>query len=211
MKKNLLILCVVLAAAAGGGCGSLFGPGTPPVYYQIRACDPEPAIPCRRTQSEPLRVWPLDAAPPYDRTDLVLLRDPNVVELSSRHRWIAAPGEMAAQAILEALSRARIFSVVDRPGSAGFSPRLQLGGHIREFAFHRGERSGQAVLDARVFLWRETTPKVLVFEKNYRVIEPVPDGISPQGFTEAMNRAVTRWVAELTRDLCQATLDGPGS
>lgn len=211
MKKNLLILWVLFGAAAVGGCGALFSPGTPPVYYRIWASGPDPAVPCSRTKSEPLRVWPLDGAPPYDRTDIVLLRDPNMVELSSRHRWIAPPGEMSAQVVLEALSRARIFSVVDRPGGAGFSPQLNLGGHIRQFAFHLREGSGEAVLDVRVFLWRETTPKALVFEKDYRVSEPVPDGASPQRFAEAMNRAVGKWVEELSRDLCRAPLDGPGS
>jgi len=208
MKKNLLILCMLLGATAVGGCGALFAPGTPPVYYQIRAFESDTPMPCSQTKSEPLRVWPLDGAPPYDRTDLVLLRDPNVVELSSRHHWIATPGEMLARVVLEALSRARVFSVVNRPGSAAFSPQLHLGGHIREFAFYRREGRGEAVLDVRVFLWRETTPKALVYEKNYREKESVPDGSSPQGFTEAMNRAVARWVAELTRDLCESPLDG---
>ena len=208
MKRNLVILGVLLAVTAVGGCGALFGPGTPPVYYQIRASEPDSAMPCGHPKSEPLRVWPLDGAPPYDRTALVLLREPNMVELSSRHRWIATPGEMSAHVILEALSRARVFSVVDRPGSAAFSPQLHLGGHIREFAFYRREARAEAVLDVRVFLWRETTPKTLVYEKDYRVREPVPEGASPQGFTEAMNRAVARWLAELTRDLCASSLDG---
>ncbi len=159
---------------------------------------------------EPLRVWPLNGAAPYDRTDLVVLRDPNVVELSSRHRWIATPGEMSAQAIMEAVSRSGIFSVVDRPGSPGFLPQLHLGGHIRTFAFHQREGSGEAVLDVRIFLWRETSPKRLVFEKDYRVSESVSDGTSPQRFTEAMNRAVARWLTALVRDLCESPLDGSG-
>lgn len=210
MRKNLLVLCVFLSAVTAGGCGPLFPPATPPVYYQVQAHRPA-SVPCPQKKSEPLRVWPLNGAPPYDRTDFVILRNGNMVELSSRHRWIAAPGEMAAQAIAEVVSRARIFSVVDRPGSPGFVPQLHLGGHVREFAFRPSEGRGEAVLDVRVFLWRETTPKRLVFEKDYQFGEPVPDGTSPQGFAEAMNRAVARWLSELTRDLCESPLDGIGS
>lgn len=209
MKKNWIVLSLFACAVLGGGCGALFRPATPPVYYQIEAPRTPPA-PCSAKKSEPLRVWSLNGAPPYDRTDLVVLRDPNVVELSSRHRWIATPGEMLAQAVMEAVSRAGIFSVVDRPGSPGFLPQLHLGGYIRAFSFHRGEGSGEAVLDVRVFLWRETTPKRLVFERDYRVSEPVPDGTSPQQFTEAMNRAVGRWLPALIRDLCESPLDGSG-
>ena len=205
MKKTHL-LCVLAVMGAAAGCSALLPSAPAPVYYQIQI--PEAAVPlCPSGKAQPLRVWALDSAPPYDRTELILKRNPNIVELSSRHRWISPPSEMTAQAIVEAASQARVFPIVNRPGSPGFAPELHLGGRIREFAFHFNEGHGEAVLDVRVIVWREAKPKKLLFQKIYRIKESTTGGTSPEELTQAMNRAVTQWVGELTRDLCQAPLD----
>lgn len=203
--KRLSLLCVLISTAVAAGCGTILPTAAPPVYYQIRIQEEAPA--CLTGKAQPLRVWPMDAIPPYDRTELILVKPPNVVELSSRHRWIASPGEMTAQAVVEAMAQARVFPHVDRPGSPGFVPELHLGGRIREFAFRIDEGRRTALLDVRVFVWREAKPKRLLFQKNYRIVETASGDASPEELTQAMNRAVTRWAGELVSDLCHAPLD----
>ncbi|ROQ93506.1 ABC-type transport auxiliary lipoprotein family protein [Desulfosoma caldarium] len=206
MKMKFFFGLLVMMAFAAAGCGALLPTATPPVYYQVQAPDAS-SWGCASSKPEPLRVWALDGAAPYDRNELVLVTGDHALQLSSRYRWISTPGEMLGQAIVETASQVRAFSVVNVPGSPGFLPELHLGGRIREFNFQLSPGRAEAVLDVRIIVWREANPKKLVFQKTYRATETVVQETSPEELTRAMNRVVARWMQELMNDLCQASFD----
>lgn len=206
MNMKFLAGLVVMMVLAAAGCGALLPTASPPVYFQIQAPDAS-SWACAGPKAEPLRVWPLDGAAPYDRNELVLVTGDHAVQLSSRYRWISTPGEMLGQAIVETASQVRAFSVVNVPGSPGFLPELHLGGRIREFDFRLSQGRAEAVLDVRIIVWREAKPKKLVFQKTYRMTETVLQDTSPEQLTRAMNQVVARWTQELMNDLCEASLD----
>ncbi len=184
------------------GCGPLFKAAPPPDYYGVE-WKPIPAGSCS-ARAGALTVWPFRAAQPYDRTEMVLVRDGAATKLSEHHRWIAAPGEMLADGLIQVLSRTGLFEAVGDPADPAAASNLQMSGRIYRFALQQRGKEALAVADVRVILWTEDRPKKILFQRTYHLTERLGSQVSAEHFASAMSRALNQLTHALVRDLCAA-------
>ncbi len=203
-----LLLPSLLSVLVLTGCASYFSSGSPPQYYKIDyAVSPSD---CRGGWKDIVRVWPFSASAPYDREEMIILDAEHALRFSSVYRWVAVPGVMVADRLLEDLGRSRLFAGATAPVNR-LASSLELSGHIHRFAWEDGgSGSKRAVLDVEVTLWREEPKRDVLFRRHYRLESPPSASGSPEVMAEAMSRLVREMSESLQSDLC-ATRPGSSS
>ncbi|SMC25207.1 ABC-type uncharacterized transport system, auxiliary component [Desulfacinum hydrothermale DSM 13146] len=199
-RQSAVVLAVALMVSAVG-CTPLLHPSAPPNYYAL-SVPPLETFACPQ-RGISLRVWPFDATQPYDRNEMIIASTSHELTFSSRHRWVASPGEMLAEQIAQALSAGHLFQTVDMAGSPAVQSPWNLAGHLHRFALSTNSNRVQAELEVRVVLWKEGAARRIFWQKTYR-LEEVADSVRPEIFAEAMSRAVGCFMNQLARDLCAA-------
>ncbi len=190
------VVCVLILA----GCASYFASGSPPLYYEIDY--PASPLPCTNGWAEGVRVWPFSASAPYDREEMIILDVDHKVRFSSVFRWVAVPGVMVADRLLEDLSRSSLFSQT-MPSVHRHSSALELSGHLHRFAWEeRGAGGKRAVLDVEINLWREDPKRDVLFRRHYHFESPPSASGSPETMASAMSALVRQLSQTLQRDLC---------
>jgi ABC-type uncharacterized transport system auxiliary subunit len=193
----LLLVGVSLSVA---GCASFFSSGSPPVYYEIEYAASPPD--CPAGWKEGVRVWPFSASAPYDREEMIILDADHKIRLSSVYRWVAVPGAMVADRLLQDLGGTSLFARTTAPVNR-LASALELSGHIHRFAWEdRGSGGKRAVLDVEVNLWREEPKRDVIFRRHYRLESPPSGSGSPEAMAEALSQLVRELSDSLQRDLC---------
>jgi ABC-type uncharacterized transport system auxiliary subunit len=120
-------------------------------------------------------------------------------------RWRANPGYLVTDYLLRDLRESGLFQGVFGPDSGG-RHRFRLEGGVAEFQELDAPGAWQASLALTVTLLdtaKEEVPQRVVFQKNYRVLEPLPEK-TPQGLAEGMSRAMEQVSARIIADTYKA-------
>jgi ABC-type uncharacterized transport system auxiliary subunit len=182
------------------GCASFLSSGSPPVYYEIDYSASPPD--CPGVWKEGVRVWPFSASAPYDREEMIILDADRKIRFSSVYRWVAPPGVMVADRLLQDLSRTSLFARTTTPVNR-LTSALELSGHIHRFAWEdRGSESKRAVLDVEVNLWQEEPKRDVIFKRHYHLESPPSGSGSPEAMAEALSQLVRELSDSLQRELC---------
>jgi ABC-type uncharacterized transport system auxiliary subunit len=195
------LLGTVAWVLLASGCSSVISKPAPSSLYLLHYA-PQ-MLECHQGTAQTVRVWPLEAAAPYDQEAMVVLSNATKVEYSAQHRWVAQPGQLVANWLIRDLSQDRLFAEV-----LGFSEPVTahwgLGGRLFAFAWKRlGDRS-QAILDLEMTLM-ENPPGLqrnILFRKHYQLASEPTSNSSAEGFAQAMSALAREFSAQLRNDLC---------
>jgi ABC-type uncharacterized transport system auxiliary subunit len=213
MKISGLVL--ILAYLSLTGCSSLIFPSSsPPVYYQL---DTGPTtVHCPKPFHESIRLWKFGAASPYDRREMIVVRNGREVSISRDFQWVAAPSAMLGDILYRDLSMGGLFTQVVTANDPVNVP-LDMTGRILVFAWEREGDTSRAVLQFQVSVTGKVAGSGALFHKNYLLkSEPVRGEGSSQDFTRAMSKLVGEASMRLRSDLCQfagkqLSADGSGN
>ncbi len=207
-------VCVCVFLVLGSGCSAILSRPAPSSLYQLhyRAR----SGPCAAAFPASVRIWPLEASPPYDQEALVVLADDARVRFSSQYSWVALPGKMVSDWLARDMSQARLFPSVMTAGEH-FAVSYDLGGHLFVFAWQRRQDRWQAVLEAEITLVenRPAQERRIVLRKPYRLVGESVAENDAEAFARAMSQLVGDFSATLQQDLCavavgdQAAPGGP--
>jgi ABC-type uncharacterized transport system auxiliary subunit len=120
-------------------------------------------------------------------------------------RWRANPGYLVTDYLIRDLRESGLFKAVFGPDSSG-KHRFKLEGGVAEFQELDATGAWQASLALTVTLLdtdKEELPQRVVFQKNYRVLKPLPEK-TPQGLAQGMSRAMEQVSARIITDTYEA-------
>lgn len=190
-----LYCCLLLALSS---CGSLFPKGPAPDYYQIDY--PFRLSSCNRQFAGTLRIWPFNAAAPFDREQMIVTSPSLQVRFSSHYKWINPAGDMVMNNLMRDLSLGKIFESVESAGNP-MPAEYGMGGQIYRFALEENGPSPRALLDLEVSLWQEK-PRTVLFRKHFHYESPPLTSTGPDEFAAAMAGLVSQLSTDLRNDLC---------
>ena len=208
MKISGFIL--ILAYLSLAGCSSLIFPSSsPPVYYQLDTG--ATTVHCSKPFRESIRLWKFGAASPYDRREMIVVRNGREVSISSDFQWVAAPSTMLGDILYRDLSMGGLFPRVLTANEPGNVP-LDMTGRILVFAWEREGDTSRAVLEYEVSVTGNRAGSGALFHKNYSLkSEPVRGEGTSEDFARAMSRLVGEASVKLRSDLCRFAGKQPSS
>ena len=196
----LLSLLVTLLVPPLSGCGK------PPMLVNQYILEyPAPATGRQTRLAEAIQVEQFSVAQAFNTTAMVYQPQPFQSQVYHYSRWRANPGYLVTDYLLRDLRHSGLFQGVFGPDSGGKS-RFKLEGGVAEFQELDEPGGWQADLALTVTLLdtsQEELPQRVVFQKTYRVLEPLPEK-TPQGLAQAMSRAMAQVSARIINDTYQA-------
>lgn len=202
MPRHRLIPFFAAGLLAISGCSSLLVSSTPPPVFYALEYEP-PRVDCPGGFGKGIRGWRFSASSPYDRTAMIVSKPGGEILLSGTFQWVAPPGTLLSQRLLDDLSRSPIFTRVV-PQNAPEPAPLELTGHIFSFACERGEGGARALLDVEVSVAESGGQRRDIFRRRYRVQSSLFEEDSSSAFAEGMSSAVRTLSGELSQDLCKS-------
>jgi ABC-type uncharacterized transport system auxiliary subunit len=151
-------------------------------------------------------VWHFSASAPFDREQMIVLTPGKEVRFSSEYRWVALPGSLLADRIVQDLSKDRFFQRVVSPGDP-FSTSTEMGGHVFAFGLEQSQTTAKAVLEVEITVWENRPEKSIaerqiLFRKTYHLkSEPSTNGDSAF-LAQTMSQLVHEFSIQLRQDLC---------
>ena len=196
----LLSLLVALLAPSLSGCGK------PPMLVNQYVLEYPAPVPAGQTRlAEAVQVERFAVAQAFNTNAMVYQPQPFQSQVYNYSRWRANPGYLVTDYLLRDLRHSGLFQGVFGPDSSG-KYRFKLEGGVAEFQELDETGAWQAALALTVTLLdttQEELPQRVVFQKNYRVLEPLPEK-TPQGLAQAMSRAMAQVSARIINDTYQA-------
>jgi ABC-type uncharacterized transport system auxiliary subunit len=184
----------------------LAGCGKPPNLVQRYILDyPSPAVSGSGQIGEVIKVQLFEVAQVYNSPAMIYQPHPYKSDAYQSHRWRVNPGNMVTDYLIRDLRNAGIFKAVLPDGSSGKS-RFLLEGGVEEFQETDEADGWKASLALNITLLdlsRRELPQRVVFQKNYRTAEPMPEQ-TPKGLAQGMSRAMERLSARIITDIYQA-------
>jgi len=184
----------------------LAGCGKPPALVQKYILEyPPPSAAGAPKVGEVLKVELFEVSQVYNSPAMIYQPQAFKSDAYNYHRWRVNPGYLVTDYLIRDLREARIFKAVLPYGSSGKS-RFLLEGGVEEFLEIDAPGTWEAALAVNITLLdlsRQELPQRVVFQKNYRVQEPMPDK-TPQGLAQGMSRAMEKLSAQIIRDITQA-------
>ena len=152
-----------------------------------------------------IRLERFSVAQIFNHVKMIYRQKPYQYNDYAYQRWRANPGDMVGDSMLRDLRSAGVFKSVFSYRDLE-SASLLLKGGIGEF-YESDEKDGRkAILSVHITLM-DTTQKELtkqiIFQKNYRYEEPVPEQ-TVQGFARAMSRAAEMLSGQIITDIYTA-------
>jgi ABC-type uncharacterized transport system auxiliary subunit len=198
--KYFFMVSIVLSLVA---CS--FG-GKPAVMVEQYALEyPPPSVQNLSPMDELIRIERFSVAQIFNHVKMVYRQKPTHYNDYAYHRWRANPGDMVGDSLLRDLRAAGIFKSVFSWRDMENIPLILKGG-VGEF-YESDEKDGRkAILSVHITVIdtksRELTKQV-IFQKNYRYAEPVPEK-TVQGFAQAMSLAVEKLSGQVITDIYTA-------
>jgi ABC-type uncharacterized transport system auxiliary subunit len=195
-----LALLAALLVASLGGCGK------PPVLVNQYILEyPAPLVGGKAKIPAAVKVELFSVAQAFNTNAMVYQPQPFQSQVYNYSRWRANPGNLATDFLIRDLRESGLFQAVFGPDS-GDKYRFKLEGGVAEFQELDGSDGWQASLALTVTLLdtqQEELPRRVVFQKNYRVLEPLPEK-TPQGLAQGMSRAMEQVSARIINDTYEA-------
>lgn len=185
---------------------SVWGCGKPPTLVQKYILEyPSPPITSQARIDEVLKVETFSVAQAYNSTAMVYQPTPFKSETYAYHLWRVNPVNLASDYLLRDLRNSGLFKAVLAAASAGGSSRFLLEGGVEEFQEIDEPDGWKAALALNITLLdlnQTEVPKRVVFQKNYRAVEPMTEQ-TPRGLAEGLSRALASLSAQIITDIYQ--------
>jgi ABC-type uncharacterized transport system auxiliary subunit len=196
----LLSLLAALLVSLVSGCGK------PPMLVNQYILEyPAPSPGGRGKIPEAVKVELFSVAQAFNTNAMVYQPQPFQSQVYNYSRWRVNPGHLVTDYLLRDLRDAGLFKAVFGPEGGG-KHRFKLEGGVAEFQEIDEPGSWKAALALTVTLLdtnQEELPQRVVFQKNYRVLEPMLEK-TPQGLAQAMSRAMEQVSARIITDTAEA-------
>jgi ABC-type uncharacterized transport system auxiliary subunit len=193
----LLAACLV---ACLSGCGK-----PPMLVNQYILQYPAPVAGGKAKIPAEVKVELFSVAQAFNTNAMVYQPQPYQSQSYNYSRWRANPGNLVTDYLIRDLRESGLFKAVFGPGSGG-QHRFKLEGGVAEFQEVDAADGWQASLALTVTLLdtaKEELPQRVVFQRNYRVLEPLPEK-TPQGLAQGMSRAMEQVSARIINDTYEA-------
>jgi ABC-type uncharacterized transport system auxiliary subunit len=205
-RGQLTGLAALLLLLAGLPALFLSGCGKPPMLVNQYILDYPAPVPAGRSRlPQALKVELFAVAQAFNTNAMVYQPQPYKSQVYNYSRWRVNPGNLVTDYLLRDFRDATLFKAVFGPDS-GSKHRFRLEGGVVEFQEVNEPGSWKAALALTVTLLdtdKEEVPQRVVFQKNYRVQEPMPEK-TPQGLAQAMSRAMEEVSARIIQDTYEA-------
>ena len=205
MRIHSIAVMVCLAFAVWG-CVNLGGTSDPPVFYQLEY--DSPSAMCGTGFKEAVRVWPFSASAPFEREEMVLAENSTVVGLSRANLWVAAPGRMITDHLIQDLGISELFTRT-MSSSDPFMASLNIGGRIHKCTWVQSGENGHAVLELSVDLWRDLPNRRVLLRRRYTLESEPVAGRGPGDFAATLSALTRDFSEQLQSDLCAVSADTP--
>jgi ABC-type uncharacterized transport system auxiliary subunit len=196
----LLSLLIIFLVQLLDGCGK------PPMLVHRYILDyPAPVLASQAKIPAAIRVKQFSVAQAFNTNAMVYQPQPFRSETYNYSRWRVNPGYLVTDYLLRDLRQARLFRAVYGPESTG-RYRFQLEGGVEDFQELDEPGGWKAVLSLTVTLLdlnQTELPQRVVFQKNYRGVEPMPEK-TPQGLAQAMSQAMAHLSGRIMADTARA-------
>jgi len=200
IRPWLLALLAALLVAFLSGCGK------PPMLVNQYILEyPAPVTGGKAKIPAEVKVELFSVAQTFNTHAMVYQPQPYQSQSYNYSRWRANPGNMVTDYLLRDLRESGLFKAVFGPDSSG-NHRFKLEGGVAEFQELDASNGWQASLALTVTLLdteREELPQRVIFQKNYRFLEPLPEK-TPQGLAQGMSRAMEQVSARIINDTYEA-------
>jgi ABC-type uncharacterized transport system auxiliary subunit len=197
---NSLVIFFLLCLFAG--CGK------PPTLVQKYILDyPAPTVAASPKMGEVIKVELFSVAQVYNSPAMIYQPAPFKSDAYNYHRWRVNPGNLVTDYLVRDLRNSGLFKAVLPFGSSGKS-RFLLEGGVEEFQETDAPEGWYAALALNITLLdlsRQELPERVVFQKNYRTVEPLTEK-TPQGLAQGMSRAMQRLSGEIIGDIYRAAV-----
>lgn len=193
---------VALAALVLLGCGC----GKPPTLMQKYVFDyPSPTSPNLPAVKEGIKVEQFSVAQAFNSTDMVYQPQSLKSDVYQYHRWRVNPGYLVTDYLIRDLRHSGLFQAVLPYGSSGNCRFLLEGGVevVKEIDAPEGWEAALTLNITLLDVTQEEIPKRVVFQKNYRALEPMPER-TPHGLAQGISRAMEKLSAQIITDVYQA-------
>jgi ABC-type uncharacterized transport system auxiliary subunit len=202
-KQPWIILpLLILMALVLSGCGK-----PPMLVHQYILEYPAPVIANTTKLNQALKVEQFSVAQAFNSNAMVYQPQPFKSESYNYSRWRVNPGYLVTDYLLRDFREARLFDVVFGPKSTG-KYRYLLEGGVEDFQELDEPDGWKAALGLTVTVLdnsKEELPQRVVFQKNYRAVEPMPEK-TPDGLARAMSRAMEHLSVQIMADTYEAVL-----
>jgi cholesterol transport system auxiliary component len=196
----LLFPLAVILVACLGGCTK------PPVLVNQYILEyPAPVVGRKAKLPADVKVELFSVAQTFNTQAMVYQPRPYQSQTYNYSRWRANPGYLVTDYLIRDLRESGLFKAVFGPDSSG-EHRFKLEGGVAEFQEVDAADGWKASLALTVTLLDTTQqelPQRVVFQKNYRVLEPLPEK-TPQGLAQGMSRAMEQISAQIIHDTYEA-------
>lgn len=166
-----------------------------------------PSLPGAAPLSGALRVGRFGAAEPLKTTRMLYRVETFRKETDHYNRWAVFPESLVTDFLLRDFRRAGPFRAVFADGEPQ-TARFLVQGYLEAFEETDGQSGRSASLAATVTLFdlsRKEVPERILFQKEYRFEEPLPEKTA-RGLARAMSLAAERFSGQLVRDVHEAAL-----
>ena len=200
MRPWLPALLAALLVACLSGCGK-----PPMLVNQYLLEYPAPVTGGKAKLPAAVKVELFSVAQAFNTNAMVYQPQPFQSQSYNYSRWRANPGNLVTDYLLRDLRESGLFKAVFGPDSSG-NHRFRLEGGVAEFQEVDAAGGWQASLALTVTLLdttQEELPRRVVFQKNYRALEPLPEK-TPQGLAQGMSRAMEQVSARIINDTYDA-------
>ena len=200
IRPWLPTLLAAFLVASLGGCGK------PPMLVNQYILEyPAPVVGGKAKIPAEVKVELFSVAQTFNTNAMVYQPQPYQSQSYNYSRWRANPGNLVTDYLIRDLRESGLFKAVFGPDSSG-KHRFKLEGGVAEFQELDASNGWQASLALTVTLLdteREELPQRVIFQKNYRVLEPLPEK-TPQGLAQGMSRAMEQVSARIINDTYEA-------
>lgn len=199
MKTYLLRLLISLSLLLMG-CSSLLRPKSlEPVNYQLQY--PAEVIACSHSFKGGLRVRRFTTSVPFNRTQIVVLKDQGQVVFSRNFQWVDIPGIMISEKLERDLSRSALFEPVVSSMHQVDVP-FELSGHLQNFSCKRTGSKAKALFEAQISLHQIGPKGKILFHKSYSLQSDSFQGTNSSRFVQEISSLSGRFSDLLQEDLC---------
>jgi ABC-type uncharacterized transport system auxiliary subunit len=196
----LIPLLLTLLVPLLGGCGK------PPMLINQYILEyPTPMVGRKNKIPDAIKVEQFSVAQTFNTNSMVYQPQPYKSETYHYSRWRANPGYLVTDYLLRDFQAAHLFNAVFGPGSSGKYRYLLEGGVIefQELDEPDGWKAALALTVTLLDTTREELPQRVVFQKQYRAVEPMPEK-TPDGLARAMSRTMEHLSGRIMSDVYEA-------
>ncbi len=196
VKRTVTGVLLILFIA---GCVSLGKPS--PAVKRFVLEYPPPASQGGTVIPETIKVERFSTARAFDRYDMIYRPEPFRYSSYNYCRWIANPGDMAADYLARDLRESGSFKAVFSYHDTD-AVRYRLEGFVEEFFEDNAKKEAEATLSLYIILLdlkREEAEQRVVFRKTYRSAESCDR--TPEGLARAMSSAMEKLSRQIMQDI----------